>query len=82
MYEGLCRRGREEGCGRQQRRPRGWHRVALDGQAARTNNVAAARKSRKGSLAATDTATATATALAATAYKILLDNTPNLLLNP
>jgi len=80
MYEGLCRyrRGREEGCGGQQRRPRGWHRVALGGQAARTNKVAAARKSREGSLAAT----ATATALAATAYKILLDNTPNLLPNP
>jgi len=79
MYEGLCRRcrGRKEGCGGQQRRSRGWHRVALDVEAARANNVAAARKSRKGSLAAT----ATAADVAAAAHK-LLNNTPNLLLDP
>ena len=82
-YEGRRRRRRgcEEGCGRQQRRSRECHRVALDGEAARANNVTAARKSRKEPLAITTTTTTT-TAVAAVAHMILDDNTPGLLLDP
>jgi len=76
MYKALCRRrGREEG-GRQQWRWHEWHRVALDGEAAKAENVGAC-KSRKGSLAATAAAAAAAAADAAVAHKIL-DNTLSL----
>ena len=70
----LCRRrrrGREEG-GRQRWRWHEWHRVGLDGEAAKAENVGAC-KSRKGSLAAT----AAASTDAAAARKIL-DNTLSL----
>jgi len=75
IYKVLCRRrrGREEG-GRQQWRWHKWHRVALDGEAAKAENVSAC-KSRKKSLAAT--AAAAAAADAAAAHKIL-DNTLSL----
>jgi hypothetical protein len=73
MYKVLCRRrrGREEGGGQQWRWHK-WHRVALDGEAAKAENVGAC-KSRKGSLAVT----AAAAADAAAAHKIL-DNTLSL----